>query len=131
MSKNEQRILVVDDDVDIIEQTRLCLTQAGYAVIAAESEAEAERLIEEGGFDLAILDLMMEHVDAGFILSHKLRRRHPHVPIIIITSVTRETGFRFGAETEEERDWINADLIIQKDVRPEQLVGEVRRLLRG
>ncbi len=129
MAAAKAKILVVDDDADLLAQTSMILTGAGYEVISADTEDEASRLIEEGAFDLAVLDLIMEHMDSGFVLSHKIKSRDDQKPVIIVTSVMKETGLQFGAETDEERTWIAADALIHKDIRFEQLLGEVERLL--
>jgi CheY-like chemotaxis protein len=73
---------------------------------------------------------MMESRDSGFILSYKIKKLYPDVPIIIATSVSAETGVYFGLETDEEKKWINADLYLEKGVTPEQLHKEVLKLLK-
>jgi len=65
----KKKILVVDDDPDILEQMTSVLTGAGYEVSAAEGRAAAEEAILKTKPDLAILDLMMEEKDSGFVLS--------------------------------------------------------------
>ena len=124
-----KNILVVDDDVDILEQLRLDLERAGYAVTTAESRADAEQLIAQSPPDLAILDLMMESFDAGFVLAHHLKTKCPKVPVIILTSVTAETRMDFDVTTKDEKSWIRADVLMDKPARPEQLRREVARLL--
>ena len=73
---------------------------------------------------------MMESEDSGFILSYKLKRKYPDVPIIIATAVSAETGMTFGINTEEERKWIKADLYLEKGIRPDQLHREIVKLLK-
>jgi len=130
MSDAAKTILVVDDDPDIVAQTRAVLTAAGYRVVTAESERQAEDLLRETVPDLAVLDLMMENQDSGFILAHRLKRRWPELPVIIVTAVSSVTGLHFGADTREERSWIKADTILEKDIRYEQLLAEIHRLLK-
>ncbi|MBC7126022.1 MAG: hypothetical protein H5T24_10365, partial [Bacteroidales bacterium] len=79
---------------------------------------------------LAILDLMMENEDSGFILSYKLKRMYPDVPVIIATAVSAETGMAFGISSEQERQWIKADLYLEKGIRPDQLHREILKLLK-
>lgn len=126
---DKKKILLADDDMDYLFQMKLHLQQAGYEVIAAESQREAEEVLEKMKPDLAIYDLMMETEDSGFILSYKTRQRYPDVPIIIATAVASETGISFGLNTEEEKRWIKADLYLEKGIRKEQLETEIKKLL--
>jgi len=129
MSQDKATILVVDDDIDILEQTCTILQGAGYKTIAADGEAEAKEILNNQRPDLAILDLMMEHMDSGFILSHLIKKMDPSIPVIIISAVTSQTGLHFDISGQGERSWIKADAFMAKGNRPEQLLGEVERLL--
>ena len=80
-------ILIVDDDMDYLFQTKMKLEQLGFKTITADSQREAELILEKTRPDLAILDLMMENEDSGFILSYKLKKKYPDVPVIILTAV--------------------------------------------
>lgn len=129
MSEKNITILVADDDHDLCEQMTFFLESNGFRVLSAEGEKETLTIIEGQKFDLAVLDLMMENQDSGFILSHKIKKLYPQVPVIIVTGVAKETGLHFDASTREERSWVKADVLIQKDLRFEQLKGEIDRLL--
>jgi CheY-like chemotaxis protein len=123
-------ILVVDDDIDIREQMQFQLEAAGYKVVTAEGQMPAEKLLETLRPDMAIVDLMMEHVDGGFALSYHIKKIDPTIPVLLVTGVTSETGFEFDAQTSEERSWIKADGLLPKPIRYEQLIGEVKKLLK-
>ncbi len=125
----KKKILVVDDDLDLLEQIAAILTGAGYEVTAAEGQKGAEDAILRMKPDLAVLDLMMEEKDSGFVLSHQLKRLYPELPVILLTAVMGATGLSFAARHSEEQSWIKVDKIMDKPVRPEQLKAEVRRLL--
>ncbi len=126
---NRKTILVVDDDFDYLFQVKFLLENWGYSVVTAESQREAENIISRMRPDLAILDLMMENDDSGFILSYKLKSRYPDVPVIIATAVSAETGMTFSLSTDEEKKWIRADLYLEKGVRPDQLKQGIENLL--
>ena len=126
----KKTILIVDDDVDYLYQLKFQVEKIGSETVTAESQHEAETLLNTIKPDLAILDLMMESEDSGFILSYKLKRKYPDVPIIIATAVSAETGMTFGINTEEERKWIKADLYLEKGIRPDQLHREIVKLLK-
>lgn len=125
----KKKILVVDDDFDLLEQMTVILTAAGYEVASAEGRAAAEEKLLEFKPDLAILDLMMEEKDSGFVLGHQIRRLYPDTPILLLTAVAGATGLSFSALYPEAQSWVKADRIMDKPVRPEQLRNEVRRLL--
>jgi two-component system, OmpR family, response regulator len=130
MEKDLKKILLVDDDEDYLFQTKLNIEQFGFRVITAESQQDAEKLLETLKPDLAILDLMMENEDSGFVLAFKLKSKYPDVPVIIATAVTAETGMSFGVNSEEDRKWIRADLYIEKGIRADQLNREIIKLLK-
>jgi two-component system, OmpR family, response regulator len=130
MNKGKKRVLVADDDADYLFQMRIMLENAGYEVIAADSQRVAEEIIEAVKPDLAILDLMMEKDDSGFILSYKLKKKYPDVPVILATAVSQETGISFGLDAEEDRTWIKADLYLEKGIRQDQLLLEIEKLLK-
>jgi two-component system, OmpR family, response regulator len=126
----KKRILIVDDDMDYLFQMKMKVEQMGFETVTAESQAEAEKIILEFKPDLCILDLMMESDDSGFVLSYKIKRRYPDVPIIIATAVTAETGMTFDIRAEESKRWINADLFLDKGIRNDQLQREIKKLLK-
>jgi two-component system, OmpR family, response regulator len=124
-----KKALLVDDDSDFQILVKLYLETIGFEVTVGDSQKDGEKLIQEGKYDLAIFDLMMENSDSGFILSYKSKIKHPEMPIIIVTNVTNETGFQFDVSTKEMRSWIKADAIMDKDIRKEQLLNEIEKLI--
>lgn len=125
----KKKILVVDDDLDLLEQMTAILTAAGYEVVSADSQAAAEETILKTKADLAILDLMMEEKDSGFVLSYQLKKLFPEMPVILLTAVAGATGLSFATEQADARSWMKVDKLLDKPVRPEQLRAEVQRLL--
>ena len=129
MKPGNKTILLVDDDVDYLFQTQLKLEKFGYKTITAESQKEAELIIEKTKPDMAIIDLMMENEDSGFILSYKIKKKYPDVPVIINTAVAAETGITFDINDENNRKWIRADLFLDKGIRSDLLKAEIEKLL--
>ncbi len=125
----KKTILIVDDDFDYLFQQKMYIESWGYHVITADNQAEAEEILDNTKPDLAILDLMMEKDDSGFILSYKLKNKYPDVPVIISTAVSAETGMSFGLGSEEEQSWIKADQYLEKGIRPEQMKMEIEKLI--
>ncbi len=130
MKAQKKKIMIVDDDIDSLTQLSLYVENFGYEAVTAGSQKEGEALLEAGKPDLAILDLMMENKDSGFILGYKIKKKYPGVPVIIATAVTAETGMVFGLDTPEERSWIRADQYLEKGIRPDQLHREIKKLLK-
>ncbi len=130
LKKEKKTILIVDDDADYLFQLRHGVKDMGFEVMSAGTQKEAEDIIRRMRPDLAILDLMMENQDTGFILCHKIKSRYPDLPIIIVSAVTAETGMLFDVTTEEEQDWIKADLFLDKGIRMDQLNKEINKLLK-
>ena len=79
-----KRLLVVDDDLEIATGL-VALLEDRYEVVRATTGFEALEELEEGPFDLVLLDLRMPGLDGrGFL--HELRRRHDHAPIIVLSA---------------------------------------------
>ena len=127
---SKKTIFIVDDDVDYIFQLKTMIESMGYYVISACGQKEAEEMINSITPDLIILDLMMENQDSGFILSQKIKKIMPEVPIIIATAITAETGMSFSIENDDDRNWIKADKYLEKGIRPDQLHREINKLLK-
>ena len=124
-----KKILVVDDDIDHLDHIALVLKADGYDVIKAQGQKEGEDAILSVMPDLAILDLMMENMDSGFVLCHQIKRLYPDLPVILLTAVKSATGVDFSPKSSGAASWIKADIMLDKPVRPEQLRNEVKRLL--
>ena len=126
--RKNRSILVVDDDPDFRLQQELSLKAAGYEVVTAGNRAHAEALLTDSPPDALIADLMMEQADDGFVLCYQAKKQNPQMPVILVTGVAGERGIEFDAATEEEKSWIKADVLLAKPVRPEQVLGELKRL---
>lgn len=125
----QKKALVVDDDPDFLFQQEHALRQLGFAVTTATGRADAVEKLAGLQPDLAVVDLMMEEKDGGFVLAHQIRTASPGTKIIIVTAVTGETGLTFDLAGQGRRPWIKADAILAKPVRFEQLEREVARVL--
>lgn len=121
---------IADDDPDYLFQTKVNLERFGFEVVSADSQQQAEKILETLKPDLCIFDLMMENDDSGFILSYKTKRKYPEVPVIIATAVAAETGISFSLETDSDHNWIKADLYLEKGLRADQLHREINKLLK-
>jgi DNA-binding response OmpR family regulator len=97
-----KRILVVDDDENILSLERTILEQKGFDVTTAGGGAEALELIAENEFDLVLLDVMMPEVD-GFTVCRRIKEepRSREIPVIFLTAKgggeALAEGFESGA----------------------------------
>jgi len=130
MNKERKTVLIADDDIDYLEQLKFHIENFGFDTITASSEEECEEAMKAEKPDLAIFDLMMNNDDSGFILSYKLKKLYPEVPILIITSAASVTGINFESEKDNETSWIKADRYLAKGIRPDQLHREINKLLK-
>ncbi len=119
------RILIVDDDKDIVEACRLFLEREGHTVAAAYSRGGGMRAVADWPPDLLVLDVMMEQPDDGIAMAQELRRSGVRTPIVMLTSIGKVTGFGFGADP----DVLPVDAFLEKPVRPAVLAKTVADLL--
>jgi len=120
------KILIVDDDPDIVDASSLILQKEGHTIKAAYSRAEGMAAVESFHPDLMILDVMMEQPDDGFTMAQELRRQGRNFPIIMLTSVASASGLAFGKDSE----MVPVDDFQAKPVEPADLVRKVAKLLR-
>jgi len=126
-----KKILVVDDDPDILDASAMILESRGYQVTTARDGVEGLAKLEAENPDLMILDLLMPKMD-GFAVCKELQNskwsNHRGTPILILSSV-REEAARRRYELEMGRE-LAADDYVEKPFPPEQLLERVARLLK-
>lgn len=124
------KVLLVDDDIDILDQTKLLLESRGYKVVSASSSEEGWKKYQQEKPDIAVLDLIMEEYDSGFVLAYKIKKASGEkmIPIIILTSVTYVTGLKFDAATVEEKEWTKCDAVLNKPVVIDELTKIIETL---
>jgi len=129
------KILIIDDDPDIIYVTRMCLGEKGHEVIDAKNGKEGLEKIKEDRPDLIILDVMMDTATEGFHLALKLRNPDPKsdwaeysdIPILMLTAIHSTTPLRF----EPDIDYLPVELFVDKPIDPEDLQNKVDWILSG
>lgn len=107
------KILVVDDEKEIVDLVSLYLKNEGYEVTALYSGSDALKSIQNESFDLAILDIMMPEID-GLILCRKIREHHQY-PIIMLTAkgetMDKVTGLTLGADDYMTKPFLPLELV--------------------
>ena len=121
----KKKIMMVDDDYDLLQMYVPVLEKAGYEVATANSSAEGLELFKTFQPDVVLVDLAMEHFDSGFVLCHRIKSlpEGAKTPVIIMTAASHETGIRFSTQTAEERNWIQANDYLDKPVPARELVA--------
>lgn len=119
------KILIVDDDPDMVEAGRLVLEREGHAVESASNVPQGMKKIEETNPDLLILDVMMEEYDDGLRMARDIRRAGNQVPILMLTSVNRALGLQI----DKDEEMVPVDDFVEKPVDPATLVAKVNNLL--
>ena len=118
------KIVIIDDDPDILDVSKIVLTSKGYIVYTAQNPEDGYSLIKTQTPDLIILDVMMNEPDDGFYLAQKLRREKIDTPIIMYTSVSKALGINFGRS-----EIVPVDEFVEKPISPDELIEKVEKLL--
>lgn len=121
------KILLIDDDQDLVEMNKSVLTQRGHEVQVAFSAAEATKVAKAGPIDLAIVDVMMEDKTVGFELARRLHEMSPEMPMIMLTGIRKE--MQLGYTFEPDETWLPVSKFLEKPVNPRVLADEAEALL--
>ncbi len=125
-------IVIIDDDPEICEAMSEILSQDGYQVFTALDTRKGHQLFVDTRPDLLILDIMMETMDEGLNFATEVKKNDGAfgVPILIVSARPPvEKGY--GRTLDEDLDWIHADIFIEKPIEPEELIHNVRLLVKN
>ena len=96
---NEQRILIVEDEVDIASLLKLNLEAEGYKAVHVNNGDKAIQILKEQKFHLALMDIMLPGID-GLTVTESIKLTHPQIPVIFLTargtSQDKITGLKKG-----------------------------------
>jgi len=123
-----KKVLLVDDDVDLVAVNRAVLENRGYAVVSAHTGPAGLVKARAETPDLIVLDVMMGTNSEGFDLARALRADDAtrQIPLIIITSVNTTVPFKFAPDA----TYLPVDRFLEKPVAPEALLQEVQGMLK-
>ena len=124
MKKEDIKILLVDDEPDIIEIIRFNLSQEGYQILSASDGLEALKVAEKHLPHLIIMDVMMPNMD-GIEACEQLRKHPRFVETIIMFLTARGEEYSYVAAFEA-----GADDYVTKPIKPKVLTSKVKGLLR-
>lgn len=119
-----ERILVVDDEEDILELVKYNLTKENFQVMCATSGEEALQKLKKETFDIILLDLMLPGRDG--LDTCRVLKKNPetsHIPVVMITAKTEDTDVVLGLE-------LGADDYVTKPFSPRVLLARIKAILR-
>jgi CheY-like chemotaxis protein len=127
------KILIIDDDPDMVLAAQMTLEAAGHEIFMAANGSEGLDKVREIKPDLIVLDVMMDSTTEGFQVSLKLRspdatsefKEYRDIPIIMLTAIHTTTPLRFGPED----DYLPVDVFLDKPLDPDLLSAKVEELL--
>jgi CheY-like chemotaxis protein len=124
-----KKILIIDDDIDLVEAMRLTLENVGFEVIDAQDGKKGIEKISSDSPDLVILDVMMGTQDEGFHVAYQIKNNPDtsDIPLIMLTAVGQETGFSFNKEKDE--DFLPVNEFLEKPIDPDTLIELVKKNL--
>lgn len=129
------KILVVDDDPDIVETTKIVLEANGYQVATARNGTECLSRVKEVNPDLIILDVMMNSLTEGFQVTYQLRNpgggkeyaQYARIPILMVTGISKET--HMNIHPEKAGEFLPVDDFVEKPIQSAVLLEKVKKLL--
>ncbi len=120
---SNKKILLVDDEVDLVETVRFPLEREGYTVLVSYNGEDALQQARKEKPDLILLDIMLPKLD-GFKVCRLLKfdERYKYIPVLMMTAKTQEKDKSLGMET-------GADEYVTKPFDVDQLMAKVRSYL--
>ncbi len=118
----EARLLVVDDEPNIVELLATSLRFAGFEVVTAATGADAVAAVERFRPDLVVLDVMLPDVD-GFVVLRRLREGRDHLPVVFLTARDANDDKVAGLT-------LGGDDYVTKPFSLEEVVARIRAVLR-
>ncbi|HDP16406.1 MAG TPA: response regulator [Candidatus Omnitrophica bacterium] len=121
---SNKKILLVDDEEDIVHLVEFRLKAAGYEVISAlDGQSGLDKARKENP-DLIILDLMLPKID-GYKVCRMLKfdEKYKHIPVIMFTARAQDNDKKTGGE-------VGADAYVIKPFEPQALLGKIKELLK-
>jgi CheY-like chemotaxis protein len=131
------KILIVDDDRDLVAVMRMVLQKQGYRVVDAPGPAEGLGAVEAERPDLILLDVMMPNATEGFHFVWTLRQKpgayYREVPIVILSAIHSKTDLRFYPDSSDGSyragEYLPVQEFLDKPVDPTDLLSVVARRL--
>jgi len=122
-----RKVLLVDDDTDLVALNRVVLEKSGYVVVAAHTGRAGIEMARAEKPDVIVLDVMMTTNSEGFDVARALKGDEATrtIPLLMLTSVNRTVPFRF----EPDPTFLPVDRFLEKPLSPEELLKQVRSVV--
>jgi len=124
----KRKILIIDDDPDFVEAIKKILETASYQVESASNAKEGWEKIIQFQPNLICMDIMMETLTDGFLMSQDIKNHSDfhHIPILCISSINQVTHLHFSPETDGKA--FPVDDFMEKPVQPDDLLRHIEML---
>lgn len=127
------KILIIDDDLDIIDSLKMILESSGYEIAVKTDTDNLIEDIRQASPDLIILDIIFpEDPNAGFTAARALHKNEEvqHVPVLLLSAVNQQSNMSFGfSDADISDDFMPVKGFIEKPVEPSVLLAKVKELL--
>jgi CheY-like chemotaxis protein len=122
-----RKVLLIDDDTDLVAVNKAVLESRGFSVMAAHNGKAGIEHARNWNPDVIVLDVMMTTASEGFDTARALRGDDAtrSIPLLMMTSVNQTVPFRF----EPDGKFLPVDRFLEKPVAPETLLGEIQAVL--
>ena len=120
---SDSKILVIDDDPDILDAVSIVLKSENYIVVTAMDGQEGVEKFKSEKPDLILCDMMMERIDAGAKVAEAIRQEDKNIPIYLLSSIGSVTDIN----TDINKKGFNG--VVQKPVDPSNLKAEIKKAL--
>ena len=123
------KILFIDDDADFIDAAKTLLEIKGHKIISASNGEHGFVKAKSEKPDLIFLDVMMAHDTEGIETARKLREdpATKTIPVTIVTGIKKAKTLSFRLEPDQ--DWLPVRSVLEKPVKPEDLLNQIKRTL--
>ena len=118
-----KKILIVDDDPDILDMAKIILEANGFSAVTANGENEGLAVFLKEKPDMILCDMMMEAVDSGISLATKIREHDKNIPMFLLSSIGNATSVTIDIST------CGFTGVFQKPFDPNGLISLVNKAL--
>ncbi len=121
---DKHKILIIDNDRDIIEVMKSLLNREGFEIYSAETVEKGIEMINEVSPHIILLDIMFPKKETGgFHAANEIKEKYPKLPVFAISAINKEYAFEFTNED------IKADEFINKPVKIDELIKLINKYI--
>jgi two-component system, OmpR family, alkaline phosphatase synthesis response regulator PhoP len=122
--KKKYKILIIDDDPDILDSMKIILEKNGFATVSAVSGKDGVEKFKKKKPDLVLCDMMMEKIDSGINVAKAINRISRKIPIFLISNIGTATAYNVDV------DKLGFKGVFQKPVDPDFMISKIRDILK-